>query len=100
MMCMLAVLKDIDDSETPIGDGFNAYFFKKTSPKIGDEVTIAMLQFFRCNVIYKAINRTTVTLIPKIKHPYSIRDYRPILKFKKSYKLRLMKYYTSHFLEN
>lgn len=72
---VLATLKSIDDNKAPMGDGFNAYFYKKTRHVIGDEVTKVILNFLNTNDMYE---RIIVTLIPKVKHPSSIKEYRPI----------------------
>ncbi|XP_019248682.1 PREDICTED: uncharacterized protein LOC109227948 [Nicotiana attenuata] len=44
----------------------------------GDEITKAVLQFFSTGKMFKPINCTAVTLIPKVKNPTSIKEYRPI----------------------
>ncbi|KAH0664984.1 hypothetical protein KY285_026190 [Solanum tuberosum] len=75
---VLMTLKSIEDNKAPGGDGFNSYFFKQTWPIIGEEVTTAVLQFFSTNQMYAPINRTSVTLIPKVQHHSSIKEYRPI----------------------
>ncbi|KAH0685683.1 hypothetical protein KY290_017200 [Solanum tuberosum] len=75
---VLMALKSIEDNKAPGGDGFNSYFFKQTWPIIGEEVTTDVLQFFSTNQMYAPINRTSVTLIPKVQHPSSIKEYRPI----------------------
>ncbi|KAH0714216.1 hypothetical protein KY284_007121 [Solanum tuberosum] len=43
-----------------------------------EEVTTVVLQFFSTNQMYAPINRTSVTLIPKVLHPSSIKEYRHI----------------------
>lgn len=45
---------------------------------IGEEVTHAVLQFFETTEIYRAINCTVITLIPKIKNPSYVKEFRPI----------------------
>lgn len=37
-----------------------------------------MLEFFRTGKLLKAINATSITLIPKVKSPTHVSDYRPI----------------------
>lgn len=63
---VLVSLEDIDDLKAPRCDGFNAYFFKKAWPIVGDEITEVILHFFKINWMYKTINCTTVTLVPKV----------------------------------
>nr|XP_009609757.1 uncharacterized protein LOC104103545 [Nicotiana tomentosiformis] len=69
---------DIDDNKAPTCDGYNSYFFKKTWHILGDEVTAAVMEFFENAEICKAINCTTITLIPKVKNPTSIKEFMPI----------------------
>lgn len=71
-------LKDIDDLKAPGCDGYNAYFFKKAWPVIGDEVTNAALEFFSSGYLYQPINCTTITLIPKVQNLSRVSDFRPI----------------------
>ncbi|KAH0746543.1 hypothetical protein KY285_008200 [Solanum tuberosum] len=73
-----AGLLSIDDQRAPGCDGFNALFFKKAWPIIGDEVTEAILQFFRHGEMFKPINCTTITLIPKVTNPSRIVEFRLI----------------------
>lgn len=42
------------------------------------EVCEAVKDFFITGKLYKAINCTTLTLIPKIPNPTTVKDYRPI----------------------
>lgn len=63
---MAEAIKDIGDNKAPGCDGFNAFFFKKTSPVIGEEVTQTIIDFFNSGSMYRAINYTTITLIPKV----------------------------------
>lgn len=77
-MEVVNVLKDIDDKKAPGCDGFNTFFFKKAWSIIGDEVTYVVLHFFHIKNLYLYINCTTVTFIPKVKPPYTIKQFRPI----------------------
>lgn len=70
---MLKALNSIDDNKAPVSDGFNVYFYKKAWPVLGKEVTNVILNFFETNDMYGSINRTLVTLIPKIKNPNTIK---------------------------
>nr|XP_009763385.1 PREDICTED: uncharacterized protein LOC104215309 [Nicotiana sylvestris]XP_016465127.1 PREDICTED: uncharacterized protein LOC107788003 [Nicotiana tabacum] len=75
---VMKALQEIGDSKAPSGDGFNAYFYKKTWHIIGKDITKAVLEFFNEGLMYKPVNSTTVTLIPKVKTPSSVKQFRPI----------------------
>ncbi|XP_049343923.1 uncharacterized protein LOC125808249 [Solanum verrucosum] len=62
---VLLALKYIVDLKTPGYNGFNTLFFKKTWCVVSKEIIEAVLQFFNNNWMYKAINCTVVTLVPK-----------------------------------
>ncbi|XP_060182351.1 uncharacterized protein LOC132612018 [Lycium barbarum] len=49
-------LQDINDSKAPDNDWFNALFFKKAWPVIGQDVTDAILDCFKSGQMYSAIN--------------------------------------------
>ncbi|XP_070026156.1 uncharacterized protein [Nicotiana sylvestris] len=70
---------DINNIKAPGYDGYNSYFFKKTWYILGDKVTAAVMEFFENVEMCKAINCcTTITLIPKVKNPTSIKEFMPI----------------------
>nr|XP_016464091.1 PREDICTED: uncharacterized protein LOC107787086 [Nicotiana tabacum] len=71
-------IMDIDDNKALGCDGYNSYFFKKTWHILGEEVTAAVQEFFENADMCKAVNCTTITLIPTIHNPINIRDFRPI----------------------
>lgn len=67
------------DNDKALGlDGFGAYFFKKAWHIIKQDVIATVQDFFRNNRMYRAVNCSSVTLIPKHKGAKEIKDYRPI----------------------
>nr|XP_009778407.1 PREDICTED: uncharacterized protein LOC104227788 [Nicotiana sylvestris] len=71
-------LLGIDDNKAPMRDGYNSYFFKKTWNIVGEEITATVQDFFESADMCKAINCTTITLIPNIQNPTNIRDFKLI----------------------
>lgn len=45
---------------------------------IGDEVCLAVEEFFNISRMLRGINHTIITLIPKIHHVSTMKDLRPI----------------------
>lgn len=71
-------LKSIEDSKAIVEDSFNSYFFKQVWLIKSDKITAAVLEFFQTIELYDPIDRTSITLIPKVQHPISTKEYRPI----------------------
>ncbi|XP_019239049.1 PREDICTED: uncharacterized protein LOC109219081 [Nicotiana attenuata] len=71
-------MKDISDLKAPGYDGFNALFFKKTWQIVGEDITMAVMEFFETAHMHKPINCTAITLVPKVRNPVSVKEYRPI----------------------
>ncbi|XP_071700023.1 uncharacterized protein [Rutidosis leptorrhynchoides] len=68
----------LGDSKSPGPDGYSAAFFKKSWDIIGDDVTIAVQQFFINGKMLTDINSMLITLLPKVQSPSKVTDYRPI----------------------
>ncbi|XP_070049128.1 uncharacterized protein [Nicotiana tomentosiformis] len=81
------VLYAIGDDKALGVDGYNALFFKRTWTLIRLEVCHAMKEFFHLGKLFRAINCTTITLILKVPHPISIKEYRHIAYCTVLYKL-------------
>nr|GEZ63723.1 putative RNA-directed DNA polymerase, eukaryota, reverse transcriptase zinc-binding domain protein [Tanacetum cinerariifolium] len=86
----LDMVRDVSDQEVktaifsmgndkaPGPDGFTAAFFKEAWNVIAIDVTHAVREFFRNGTLLKELNHTIIALIPKVKSPSRVNDYRPI----------------------
>lgn len=71
-------LFSIPSKKAPGPDGFSSGFYKQTWDYIGDEISAAVLEFFESGKILQQINATNVTLVPKVRCPKEVADFRPI----------------------
>lgn len=71
-------LKGINDIVAPGIDGFESKFCKATWNIIGKDIMMVVEEFFEKGMLYKASNRTLVTLIPNTSNSEMIKDFRPI----------------------
>ncbi|KAL0288757.1 UNVERIFIED_CONTAM: hypothetical protein Sradi_7089600 [Sesamum radiatum] len=69
---------DIEEDKAPGPDGFSSGFFKAAWPVVGDEVSNAIRDFFKTGRLLKQLNATLLTLIPKVRNPQSVAEFRPI----------------------
>ncbi|KAL0444884.1 UNVERIFIED_CONTAM: hypothetical protein Slati_2211100 [Sesamum latifolium] len=69
---------DIDEVKAPGPDGYSSGFFKAAWPVVGEEVTRAILEFFRTGRLLKQVNTTLISLIPKVATPTVVAEFRPI----------------------
>lgn len=68
----------IGDDKAPGVDGYNVVFYKKAWPINKHDINEAVSKFFKTSKLYKAVNCTYLTLLPKVPNPSNIREYRPI----------------------
>ncbi|XP_062112554.1 uncharacterized protein LOC133823726 [Humulus lupulus] len=68
----------IPGMKAPGPDGFGSYFYHDNWDLVGEGVGTAVINFLNTGKILKEINTTTITLIPKVKCPDSVKDFRPI----------------------
>ena len=59
-------------------DGMPPVFYQHYWPSIGDDVTEVVLAYLHANTIHSGLNHTYLTLIPKVKSPVKVLDFRPI----------------------
>ncbi|KAK4383264.1 hypothetical protein Sango_2792500 [Sesamum angolense] len=69
---------DIEEDKAPGPDGFSSGFFKTAWPVVGEEVSNAIIDFFKTGRLLKQLNATLLTLIPKVRTPHSVAEFRPI----------------------
>ncbi|KAK4381891.1 hypothetical protein Sango_2924400 [Sesamum angolense] len=69
---------DMEKDKAPGPDGLSSGFFKAAWPVVGGEVSNAIIDFFKTGHLLKQLNATLLTLIPKVRTPNSVADFRPI----------------------
>lgn len=79
-------MMSIPDDKASSLDVYNRLFYKQSWDIIGEEVTIGVLDFFRSEKLLIYVNVTSITLIPKVKIPTNVSDFRPISCFSVLYK--------------
>ncbi|GLT69877.1 hypothetical protein SLA2020_419910 [Shorea laevis] len=75
---VLVALKQIHSSKAPGPNGMNASFYKNYWHIIGRDITSAALDFLNNGIMVRDVNLTHIVLIPKVKSPSSMKDFRPI----------------------
>ncbi|KAL0294171.1 UNVERIFIED_CONTAM: putative ribonuclease H protein [Sesamum calycinum] len=68
---------DIAEDKAPGPDGYSSGFYKAAWPVIGEEMIKAILEFFTGRLL-KQVNTTILALIPKVRAPSTVSDFRPI----------------------
>lgn len=74
-------------NRTPGPDGLTTEFFRSTWSFLGDEVCIAVLDFFRTKFMPSDLNSTSLILIVKRPGADNIQDFRPISCLNTLYKI-------------
>ncbi|XP_021994704.1 uncharacterized protein LOC110891319 [Helianthus annuus] len=68
----------IGNDKAPGPDGFTAAFFKVAWPIVGNDVSLAVVDFFNTGKLLGQLNHTLIALVPKKLSPLTVTDYRPI----------------------
>ncbi|KAG7559049.1 Reverse transcriptase zinc-binding domain [Arabidopsis thaliana x Arabidopsis arenosa] len=68
----------IGATRAPGPDGFNAAFYQHYWNIVGPAISTEVKRFFRTGSFDKDWNHTNLCLIPKIKQPKTMKDFRPI----------------------
>ena len=72
------LLFDMAPFKAPRNDGLHAGFYQKAWNIVGDSLCEFVLNFLETGLLPEEANDTLMVLIPKVKHPYMISQFRPI----------------------
>ncbi|EPS69207.1 hypothetical protein M569_05561, partial [Genlisea aurea] len=72
------VLKDMKPLSAPGPDGFSPIFFQRFWPIVNEQVSDAVLRLLNGRVMEGNLNHTHIVLIPKVRQPRSVSQFRPI----------------------
>ena len=75
---VVTALKQMEPLKAPGPDGLPPLFFQHYWQLVGDDVTKVVLSCLTSGVIPPSINQTFITLIPKVKSPSKVSEFRPI----------------------
>ncbi|KAL5551591.1 hypothetical protein UlMin_001767 [Ulmus minor] len=73
-----AALFDMNPTKAPGFDGLPALFFQKYWAVVGEEVTAVCISCLNGDGQISIFNKTVISLIPKLKSPKKVMDFRPI----------------------
>ena len=59
-------------------DDMSSIFYKSFWHIVGEDVSAVALRALNSGIVPDSINTTFITLIPKIKNPKKVSDFRPI----------------------
>ena len=65
-------------TKAPWPDGINALFYQKFWHIVGNDVMNVVLDFLNNGVMLPDLNHTNIVLIPKVKNPENMSEYKPI----------------------
>lgn len=72
---------------TPGLDGMPPIFYKFFWHVVGEDITTVVLRALNSGIVPESINTTFISLIPKIKSPKKVLDFRPVSLCNVVYKL-------------
>ena len=71
-------LMQMHPTKSPSLDGMSPIFFQKYWDVVGPQVTQSVIHILRIGIMPNGMNDTYICLIPKVKSPQKITEYRPI----------------------
>lgn len=75
---ILGVLKSMHPTKAPGPDGIQAVFYQKYWDIVGEDICSVYLKYLNEEQSLNEINKTLIALIPKLKDPTLMKDFRPI----------------------
>ena len=75
---MWRALMQIHPTKSFSPDGMSPIFFQKYWDVVGPQVTQSVIHILRTGIMPNGLNDTYICLIPKVKSPQKITEYRPI----------------------
>ena len=73
-----SAMNQMEPGTAPGSDGMPPLFYQSFWSLMGDEVCFVVLDCLNNCKIPDVINHTNITLIPKVKSPENITEFRPI----------------------
>ena len=75
---MAVAIREMAPLKAPGPDGMPPLFFQIYWLDIGMDITKAVLSSLNSGSLLKSINHTFISLIPKVKNPERVTEFRPI----------------------